>query len=47
MFQGYFSWDIKKRPYHIQTIETAKERKQANKELNKLNNALKDQLKAE
>jgi hypothetical protein len=46
MFWGCFSWN-KKGPCHIWITETAKEREQANKELNELNNALKDQLKAE
>jgi len=46
MFWGCFSWD-KKGPCHIWTKETSQEKKQAQKELNDLNETLKDQLQAE
>ena len=46
MFWGCFSWD-KKGPCHIWTTETAHERKEADKELIQLNEALEPALKAE
>jgi transposase len=46
MFWGCFSWD-KKGPCHIWTKETAQEKKQAQEELDNLNEALEDQLQAE
>jgi len=45
MFWGCFSWD-KKGPCHIWTKETAQEKKQAQEELDKLNENHKDQLQA-
>jgi transposase len=46
MFWGCFSWD-KKGPCHIWTKETAHQRKEADKELIKLNEALEPALKME
>jgi hypothetical protein len=46
MFWGCFSWD-KKGPCHIWTKETAHERKEADKELIQLNEALESAFKME